>query len=314
MQKPKQKINAKKFIEDFRSGKTDQDLMRLHELSPTMLEKIFTTLLAKGLLREDEIYSRHSVSDAEFMQPYQEPAIVGTYAGAKLGDTCPQCGASVKATALRCPECGHVLPGEERWERVEPKKRLVDRIHPIVLGIIIAIPAGVFLFFVFKDFIIPASESVGERRAQAVRSELPEGKTPIEAAKDLARFGARNIAKAEIQRLISDDILFSASADYTVFTAGSKWLDISDDDRMNYLDEIRRYLVTSGIPVHFKLLMSTGEVYAKVNEHDITLTRKDEGNAIPPGLGQSEAGQPAPAPPEMDSIPSPPRFPGRLPR
>ena len=46
----KQKINAKKFVEDFRAGKSETELMSAHGLNPGTLDKVFRALIDKNFL------------------------------------------------------------------------------------------------------------------------------------------------------------------------------------------------------------------------------------------------------------------------
>jgi len=185
--------------------------------------------------------------------------------------SCPQCGAKVTERMLSCPECGHVLPGQERWEAVEPKKGLTERIHPLVLGCIIALPIGIMLFFLFKDVILPMTEATVEKRTDALRQELPKGKTPIQASKDLAKRAASGVIRVETQRLISDGIIAEAKNDYRSFTAGSRWPELSDAEKRKALGDIRTALVRSGMAIHFRVVNDSGESLALVTDESIEL-------------------------------------------
>ena len=108
------------------------------------------------------------------------------------------------------PECGHVIPGQDRWAEAEPKTGLLYRLSPKTIGCILALPVAVVLYFFFKNIILPMAETVGDKRAQAVRKEIPSGKTPMQAAKDLAKELSTKTIKAEVTRYIDDEILLSA--------------------------------------------------------------------------------------------------------
>ncbi len=49
------KIKAKKFLRDFRTGITLEDLMEKYHLSTTKLENVFERLMAAGVLDEEEL-------------------------------------------------------------------------------------------------------------------------------------------------------------------------------------------------------------------------------------------------------------------
>ena len=176
MEKQPLKVNAKMFLKDFREGKSDGELMRLHGLTPQTLAKLVRVLLDKELLDPSELKSRRAEAPTEpeiFIPPSRPQDILPPepvheknrqdYVQSS-GSSCPQCGAQVTERMLSCPECGHVLPGQERWEAVEPKKGLTERIHPMVLGCIIALPIGIMLFFLFKDVILPMTEATVEKK------------------------------------------------------------------------------------------------------------------------------------------------------
>ncbi len=162
MEQNPQKVNAKKFLRDFRDGKSYEDLMRLHGLTRPKLDKLMRILLERKLLDPSELKSRSAIplqrkeSITPTNEPQESPTAEVAYVGIhredaqKDGLSCPQCGARVSQRMLSCPECGHILPGEDRWEAAEPGKGLMDRVSARTLGYIIAIPIGILLFFLFK--------------------------------------------------------------------------------------------------------------------------------------------------------------------
>ncbi len=106
-----------------------------------------------------------------------------------------------------CPECGHMLPGEERWESVEPPQRLVDRVPPLVLGSIIASPIAVVFFFLFKNIILPMSESAAvSKHANAISKET-KGAAPKQMAKDVARVASCILSGMKSNAWPVEDIL-----------------------------------------------------------------------------------------------------------
>ena len=317
MEKQPLKVNAKMFLKDFREGKSDEELMRLHGLTPQTLAKLVRVLLDKELLDPSELKSRRAEAPTEpeiFIPPPRPQDILPPepvhernrqeYVQSS-GSSCPQCGAQVTERMLSCPECGHVLPGQERWEAVEPKKGLTERIHPMVLGCIIALPIGIMLFFLFKDVILPMTEATVEKKTEALRKEIPKGKTPMQASKDLAKRAASGVIRVETQRLMNDGIIAEAKDDYRSFTAGSRWPELSDAEKRKALEDIRTALVRSGMAIHFRLVNDSGESLALVTGESIELF---EGEGLPESTdGDSETGEepatPSVRPNILDRIP-----------
>ncbi|MBI5248270.1 MAG: zinc-ribbon domain-containing protein, partial [Desulfomonile tiedjei] len=177
---------------------------------------------------------------------------------------CPQCGAQVSKKMLTCPECGHVIPGQDRWAEAEPKTGLLQRLSPKTIGCILAFPVAVVLFFFFKNIIVPMAETVGDKRAQAVRKEIPKGKTPMEAAKDMAKELSTRTISAEVTRYIEDEILTSAKVDFSSFTVGPKWEQLTAQERELFVREISLAMEGSNLKKDFRLVSPSGHTIAKV--------------------------------------------------
>ncbi len=307
MEKKPLKVNAKEFLHDFREGRSDEELMRLHSLTPGTLAKLLRLLVERKLLDPSELKSRRTEAPTEpeiLVPPPHRPHDILPEEPVRVarppdrvqdtGSSCPQCGAHVTERMLSCPECGHVLPGEERWEAVEPKKGLFERIPARMLGYIVALPIGIMLFFIFKDVILPMSESTMEKRAEAIRKEIPQGKSPLQASKDLARQAVKEIIQNETQRLIDAEVLAGADDNYRAFTAGSRWPGMSDDEKHKALEDIRTALRRSSMPMHFRLVNDSGQSLALVTDQSIELL---EGSSVTDSAGVgSETGE-EPAPP-----------------
>ena len=317
MEKKPLKVNAKMFLKDFREGKSDEELMQLHGLTPQTLDKLVRVLLDKELLDPSELKSRRAdaPTEPEIFIPLPRPQDILPAEPVheknrqepvqSSGSSCPQCGAKVTERMLSCPECGHVLPGEERWEAVEPKKGLFERIPARLIGYIIALPIGIILFFLFKNVILPMTEATVEKRTEALRQELPTGKTPIQASKDLAKRAASGVIRVETQRLIDEGIIAEAKDDYRAFTAGSRWPEMSDAEKRKALADIRTALVRSGMAVHFRFVNDSGESIALVTDKSIELY---EGEGLPESTdSDSETGEepatPSVRPNILDRVP-----------
>ncbi len=306
----KKTINAKKFMEDLRSGKSNQELMLLHSLDQEGLAKVFNLLVGKGLVTKDEIFHRKPIKPAppvdDPSEDYREDLsrrLAEDHPDADQ-ERCPQCGAGVRKTALTCPECGHLLSGQDRWDGTEPPKRFLDRIPPLVLGSIIAGICGIFLFYIFRDIIMPMSYSAGEKRAEDLRREMPKDKAPIQAARDLARVGAQGALRGELSRLMAEDIVSSSNTHYTQFTGGSRWTELSNQERMETLHSLRKAMESAGMPVRFTFNMPSGELYATVTAYAIRVEEPFK-DASPSAAGSTP---PAPDPFRIDipSAPAPP--------
>lgn len=272
----KQKTNAKKFVEDFRSGKSEEELMSAHGLNPGTLDKVFRALIDKNLLERAEV-ARRREPEPKFNEPLPHPEPLDwaahsaemrriSEAQQDSGSFCPQCGAKVSKKMLTCPECGHVIPGQDRWAEAEPKTGLLYRLSPKTIGCILALPVAVVLYFFFKNIILPMAETVGDKRAQAVRKEIPSGKTPMQAAKDLARELSTKTIKAEVTRYIDDEILLSAREDYSAFTVGVKWDFLSAQEKETFVQELSLTMEGSGLKKDFRLVSPSGQTIAKVTD------------------------------------------------
>jgi hypothetical protein len=314
MDKPKQKVNAKKFLEDFRAGKSETELMEAYGLNRVTLEKLFNLLIDKKLLDHSEMRPMRidaplrNAQRPRVTQITQPPGPIEQtvpYTGvseraAHYDSTqCPQCGAAVSKRVLTCPECGHVLPGEERWEGAEPKRRLVDQIPPKVLGCIIALPIAVAFFFLFRDIILPMSESAISKRADSIRQET-RGEAPLKLAREMGKVGSSNVIKFEVERLVAEGTLESASEDFSVFVAGAGWNELSHEGKLGQLSELREALKNSGMAPDFQLVAESGQVLASVQGRHIRITDQVPPDTTIPGHVAAPEPRPEPATPSID--------------
>jgi len=285
MAKKKRTINAKRFVEDYRSGKSREELMQIHALSHHGLEKVLRMLVDKNLLDPSELNRKSALTPEEeedlgsYYRPVSPPPPDSAPVGFRDGERgaltqCPQCGAQANESALSCPECGHVLPGQERWEQVEPKKPLAERIPALVWGIIIAAPIGIALFFFFKDFMLPATEAEIDRRQEIMNRYKKKSQTPIGSAKALARKSSARVAELEVKNLIAMDVISDADKDYAYFTAGPGWTDLSQEEQVAYLSRIRSALKRARLPIDFELVDTSDTTLARVTATSIEIKGK----------------------------------------
>lgn len=333
----KRRVNAKKFVQDFRSGMTDDELIHAHGLTVRTLEKLLDTLLDKGLLDRVEVKRSRSRSlrrvdpaadvspmtapgqsgpdpDADSWGPVVRPPVahgpdyppVGVWKDAPRpsSSSCPQCGAGVSSKALICHECGHALSGEERWEQADTRRPLTERIHPLVLGSLLAAPVAIVLFFFFKDVILPASKVSMDKRIEDLRRETPAGKTPMGAARDMAKDVAVNVLETELRALISQGVFSAVDDDYKKFTAGPRWADHAPEALRTYLANIRATMKSARLTVDFEVVDATDQPLAHVAEQSISFVGEEGPEASPDHESAPERpDQPQTRPPEPPDRP-----------
>jgi len=281
LEQSKAKINAKKFVNDFRSGKTDDELMEAHGLDKQALDKVFRILIQKGLLSQSDLLEGHSFrsipqEDIEPGEPYRTGPDHGTPAEAanplaakSAASQCPQCGASVSPKKLTCHECGHVLPGEDRWADLGAKTGILDRLPPKLLGLLIAIPCALVLLFLFRDVIIPMAHKTAQKRQGELTKDWTYGQGALDIAKQMSKGRSQKVLQIELERLFAEGILLSSDATYTTFEAGSRWHLLPDSDKERYLDEIRAAMIQAKMEVRFQVVDPGGQPVARVGPSSI---------------------------------------------
>lgn len=292
MGKAKQRINAKRFVEDYRAGKTDDRLMDEHHLTRSALPKVLAKLVEENLLDSGEILSRPVFEETVLLDP---PGVPGSGSqsnkesprGTRVSSrekqsekssdkslVCPQCGAQVSLTMLLCPECGHMLPGEERWERVEPQKRFIDRVPPKVLGCIIALPAAIALLFVFKNMIIPMTNVTIEKRADEMRRQKAAAhrKTDVrQAPQTRQRSQVSTDLDALVKQLVDMKVFSEAQPDLTLFVTGERWNDLSEDERIDHLEGLRTIMLHTWSKFQFAVVEPGGKLVGRATDSSVYL-------------------------------------------
>lgn len=265
--------------------------MATYGLTRQSLDKLLTKLVDRDLLESGEIRARRSFPETIALEipPNERKAgapkniafqqsELGISRRNRLGkrkDTsseCPQCKAAVSQSMLLCPECGHMLPGQERWEQVEPGKRFIDRIPAKVLGCVIALPIAIVLAFVFKDIIIPMTNVTIEKRADELRRKKELKKS---AHRPTSHAEERADVSSELSTLVEDlidrQILSEASSDLTVLTTGLLWKELSEDEQVTVLEDLRSEMLRSRTRFQFDVVDSDGVIVGRGSEDSISV-------------------------------------------
>jgi hypothetical protein len=313
MEKTRHRVNAKAFVEYYRAGVSEEDLMRIHGLDKAGLGKLVKLLLKKGFLEPSDIAMRETLgrSDGEEGElpdrtepdasPYPRPKEIAGRTAEEEPSLCPQCSAQVSVKALICPECGHVLPGEERWAAVEPPRSLSDRIPPKILGILLALPLALLLFFLFRDFFIPAAKDAMDRRSGAIGKRAHGQKAPAKGPVAPPKEDPAEVLDKEVHRLIAADILSSADEEgYRRLVVGSAWFGLGMEEKARHLARIRTLLIQSGVDANFEVVDLWGETVARVTNTSVDLVDKDAG--APPGSSQEESSAPPRPPAGLEEV------------
>lgn len=263
---------------------SDEELMLLHGLDRSGLDKLLRILVEKGLVQQAELQARArvvsgppasfgSAGDAGILGQADTTTVEDLRREARAPDPtrCPQCGAPVTKRMLTCPECGHVLPGEERWESVEPKPGLWERIPPKVLGCIVALPAAVLVVFIFKDMLLPMTAVSIEKKSDRIRQEVKHLRKPLKQTKEVALEASMRVVESEVARLIQQEVLSTRNEDCTVFIKGFRWANLSRDEKMTYLNELSRTMESAQVPVNFQVQDYQGRTIAHVTEEGVRL-------------------------------------------
>ncbi|MFH1115073.1 MAG: hypothetical protein V1792_14275 [Pseudomonadota bacterium] len=150
------RINAGEFVEDFRSGLTDLDLMLKYELDEDDLRVLFKKLLAANMLSKDDLQERPAtVSRAPGSSPAAPVPVESSVRGSKpampdrrdtigkapaldpqgcgnKGKTkvCPSCSRAIPSEAVRCDHCRTRLDGSD-WGPDPDIAATGDRSHAL---------------------------------------------------------------------------------------------------------------------------------------------------------------------------------------
>ncbi len=271
MTEPKRRVNAKQFIKDYQSGMNADELKEIHGLNDRDFKRLLKTLVERKLLNAQDIrklLAGRIRSDQEYTGTMDLLATQKVAAPKGDPDRCPQCGARVSERALTCPECGHMLPGEKRWEDVGRKKGALDRLPPWLLGCIIAFPIAVLGYYVIDDIIFPMTEATVEKQIQEKkrREDAKKAKTGLERKR-----AAQQQLDKHISNLIDRNVLTDADLSSGILTAGSDWPATQESRARRLLEEIRNMMAEAGRPENFEVVDLWETSLAKVSPEQIDL-------------------------------------------
>jgi hypothetical protein len=321
MAKTKLKVNAKAFVEDFRKGLSEDQLMLTHGLDQRTLTRVFRLLIEKRLLEPSELRETSPLPPLEEGEDYtlaapepyyrmpEPPAAAAAEQDSVEGSSrCPQCRAMVSNRMLTCPECGHVLPGEERWTNPEKEKGLLARIPAKVLGYGIALLGGLALFLVFQRIILPMT-TVTMDRSHPVKKDVSKKPGPLQPPEDAEQEPEKPI-DGLVEQLSRDGILASVSEDYFTMTTGDRWTTLSREEQIHYLTQIWLAMRRSGITIEFEVMNPFGQSVAKGSAASLLYSDPDTGAQlrISPGGRAEPVSSSGPPPPRAPSAkPGPPK-------
>lgn len=262
----KKTVNVKKFLTDFREGASDADLMTRHGLDKRGLQKMLAILEERQLVPTEDLKRFRYASPAT---PEQGDPVAGGEPDADPNSRCSQCGAHVTEEMLTCPECGHVLPGETRWSRVQPERSARFRIPPWIIGCIIACPMALGLYAVFKHVLIPMS-------AASIQKRTHHTGTPAHGAQHPAPGTGKAHStvppiQEKVQSLTADGILLKTSSDFTIFTVSDRWYKLSRDEKLSLVTLLASALEASGLGTSFEIRDDAGIVGARTNPQAVEL-------------------------------------------
>lgn len=300
MQKKKVPVDAPRFVKDLRSGKSRDELMLIYDLTPQLYDKLITKLKEKGVIGDEEEAAQELADTSqriEFREPEPPPTApvepppfdrdlhTASQEGVESHNQCPQCGAAVKKSDLTCRECGHVLPGEERWSKLEDQQSIFERVPARVWGLIAAIPAAIVLFLVFFYVVIPMQEQRVEKRMEEIRIERARKKA---AAAKKAPSAAKKpkeqpppeqkpigTLEEEVETLINEGILYSARDDYETLRVGEVWSELTWEEQKEYLERVRVAMERERLYANFTVIDGRGDIIVMVTDQDIRRTETE---------------------------------------
>jgi len=203
---------------------------------------------------------------------------------------CPQCGAEVGRRTLLCPECGHVLPGEERWQSLDQEKGLLSRVPRRAIGWALALPAAVAIFFTVKNVMIPLTRLNADKKIEDARKTVSPNS--LASTRDTAAEAVSTEAiEQEVAALIAEGMLSAASQDKITFITGAIWEALGQEERSEIIVRLQEAFRASGLTPVFELVDPFGKTVVKVNDTSTEFVVSEESarstsaeNKVPPAL------------------------------
>ena len=277
--------------------------MSVHGLTPKTMDKLLTILVERGILTQDQIEQHARMDEGPQTIIDAGPQTMALEMGQQAmaldrtahlkhipdsaeipnvpASSCPQCGAGVLPKALTCPECGHLLSGAERWGALEDEAPIWQRLPPLLIGCVIALPAALLMVYVFFYILYPMMEAAEQRKVQQ-RQEVKAAKNPKPVAQDKKGREAKNKAEREqalqakkaalddaLQELVERGALAGLDDNYRVYRAGPAWSTISEADKYSGLARIQAAMKQAKVRVDFEVRDLWGYTVARVTEQAV---------------------------------------------
>ncbi|MEJ2715878.1 MAG: hypothetical protein P8182_01875 [Deltaproteobacteria bacterium] len=168
----KRTIKVKDFLEDFRSGRSDEELADKYHLSSAGLEKFYSMLLERKILDAGELEVRGEQPDADLPEESIEES-------EEFGSLCPACLSPRETAAEPCSVCGYaaeefVEQADEQELEPEDEEKIQDLDSRADLA--------------FEDWL-PHESDEEEFAASPAELETEPDKVPFEGSPDTDFYG-----------------------------------------------------------------------------------------------------------------------------
>jgi hypothetical protein len=110
----KRTIKVKDFLDDFRAGMSDPEMLKKYHLTPAGLDKFHTMLLTRGIIEQEELHEHYKREELREKESVQLDSASTSY-------ICPCCLASQETMFDICPNCGVSFQELISIEKPEPE-------------------------------------------------------------------------------------------------------------------------------------------------------------------------------------------------